>query len=142
VSNIEGLDALNATLKKLAKEAGEYSMGALIAGGKIVESEAKRSIQEKSPGHEVVRYRNGGGSYNHLAANEGMAPNTDTGRLVSSINTEPTTNAVFVGSSLEYAKHLEFSHQWLIPALDKNAQMIVDLQINAINKSITGNQHV
>lgn len=142
MSNVEGLDALNATLKKLSKQVGEYSMSALIAGGKLVESDAKKSIQEKSPGHNVIRYRNGGGSYEHLAANEGNAPNTDTGRLVSSINTEPAKDAVFVGSSLGYAKHLEFSHQWLMPALDKNIENIINLQVGAVNKTIARNAHV
>ena len=142
MSDIEGLKVLNDTLKKLEKDAGRFSMSAYIAGGKLVESDAKRSIQDKSPGNIVVRYREGGASYNHLAASEGNAPNTDTGRLVSSINVEPTKDAVYVGSSLDYAKHLEFSHQWLMPALDKNAQNIIDLQVSAITNSIKANEHV
>jgi HK97 gp10 family phage protein len=147
VSQIEGLNALNATLAKLAKDAGRFSMSAYIAGGKLVETDAKKSIQSKSPGQMVTRYREGGASYDHLASSEGNAPNTDTGRLVSSINTEPTKDAVFVGTSLEYGKFLEFGtsvmgeRPWLIPALNKNKQTIIDLQISAINKSIGANEH-
>ena len=148
MSNIEGLSELNATLKKLGQQAGRFSMSAYIAGGKLVESDAKRSIQTKTGGETVTRYRNGGGSYQHMASSENDAPNTDTGRLVSSINTEPTKDAVFVGTSLEYGKYLEFGTKnmgerpWLNPALDKNKQTIIDLQIDAINKSIKANEHV
>ena len=146
MSEIEGLSQLNATLKKLERDAGKFSKGAYIAGGKLVESDAKKSIQSKSGGEVVTRYRNGGGSYNHTVSSPNDAPNTDTGRLVSSINTELTNDAVFVGTSLEYGKFLEFGTKnmterpWLIPALAKNEQTIIDLQINAINKSIRNNE--
>lgn len=145
MSNIEGLSELNATLKKLSRDAGKFSVSAYIAGGKLVESDAKKSIQKKTSGETVTRYRNGGAGYQHQASSENDAPNTDTGRLVSSINTEPTKDAVFVGTSLEYGKYLEFGTKdmgerpWLTPALDKNKQNIIDLQIGAINKSIKAN---
>lgn len=148
MSNVEGLDQLNATLAKLGKQAGRFSMSAYIAGGKLVESDAKRSIQNQTGGETVTRYRSGGGSYQHTASAPNDAPNTDTGRLVSSINTEPTKDAVFVGTSLGYGKYLEFGttnmgeRPWLSPALDKNKQTIIDLQIDAINKSIKANEHV
>ena len=147
MSNVEGLSELNATLAKLARDAGRLSVSAYIAGGKLVESDAKRSIQEKTGGESVIRYRSGGGGYNHTASAPNDAPNTDTGRLVASINTEPTSDAVFVGTTLEYGKYLEFGTKnmserpWLIPALDKNKQTIIDLQISAINKSIKANEH-
>lgn len=148
MSQIEGLSQLNATLKKLERDAGRFSKSAYIAGGKLVESDAKKSIQAKSGGEVVTRYRNGGGSYNHTASKQNDAPNTDTGRLVSSINTEPTDEGVFVGTTLSYGKHLEFGTKnmterpWLIPALNKNISVIVDLQVAAINKSIRDNEHV
>lgn len=147
MSNIEGLSELNATLKKLERDSGSLSKSAYIAGGKLVESDAKKSIQTKSGGETVVRYRSGGGSYNHTASSPNDAPNTDTGRLVASINTEPTNNGVFVGTTLEYGKFLEFGTKdmterpWLIPALSKNEQAIIDIQISAINKSIARNEH-
>ncbi len=144
---IIGIDKLNATLKALEKDAGRHSKSAYIAGGKLVEGEAKRSIQERSPGKIVTRHREGGASYTHQASTEGSAPNTDTGRLVSSINTEPTDEGVFVGTSLEYGKHLEFGTKkmgerpWLIPALNKMMDAIIKLQIGAVNKSIAENEH-
>lgn len=139
---IVGLDKLNATLKALERDAGKHSKSAYIAGGKLVEGEAKRSIQERSPGKSVIRYREGGGSSIHVASSEGNAPNTDTGRLVSSINTEIAEDGVFVGTTLEYGKYLEFGTKimgerpWLIPALNKKMDDIIKLQIGAVNKTI------
>lgn len=141
MSQIEGLSELNATLKKLEREAGRFSKSAYIAGGKLVESDAKKSIQAKSPGTIVTRYRSGGGGYNHLQASEGNAPNTDTGRLVTSINTEIAKDGVFVGTSVDYGFFLEFTHPWLMPALFKNEENIINLQVDAINKSIKANEH-
>lgn len=147
MSQVEGLSELNATLKKLEREAGRFSKSAYIAGGKLVESDAKKSIQAKSGGESVTRYRSGGGAYNHTVSSPNDAPNTDTGRLVASINTEIANDGVFVGTTLEYGKFLEFGTKnmterpWLIPALFKNEQTIIDLQINAINKSIRKNEH-
>lgn len=142
MSQVEGLSELNATLKKLERKVGKLSKSAYIAGGKLVESDAKKSIQAKSGGESVVRYRNGGGAYNHTVSKPNNAPNTDTGRLVASINTEIASDGVYVGTSLEYGKFLEFGTKhmterpWLMPALAKNEQTIIDLQISAINKSI------
>jgi hypothetical protein len=147
VSKVVGLSELNATLKKLEREAGRFSKSAYIAGGKLVESDAKKSIQAKSGGEVVTRYRSGGGGYNHTVSSPNDAPNTDTGRLVASINTEPTEDGVFIGTTLEYGKFLELGTKnmterpWLIPALVKNEQTIIDLQISAINKSIRTNEH-
>lgn len=140
-----GLDALNATLKELEKDAGKHAKFAYIAGGKLVEGEAKRSIQERSGGKMVKRYREGGSNYDHQTSKPNEAPNTDTGRLVSSINTEPTNNGVFVGTSLEYGKYLEFGTKdmterpWLIPALNAKSDEIKELQISAVNKTILEN---
>ena len=142
-----GIDKLNATLKALERDTGRHAKSAYIAGGKLVEGEAKRSIQERSPGNTVTRYRSGGGSYEHQASGPNEAPNTDTGRLVSSINTEITDDGVYVGTSLEYGKYLEFGTKdmeerpWLIPALNKKSDDIIKLQIGAVNKSILENEH-
>jgi hypothetical protein len=143
---VTGIEQLNATLKALERDAGRHSKSAYIAGGKLVEGEAKRSIQERSTGNTVTRYRSGGGSYEHQASVPNEAPNTDTGRLVSSINTEITDDGVYVGTSLEYGKYLELGTKdmeerpWLIPSLNKKSDDIIQLQINAVNKSILENE--
>ena len=141
---VTGSTELDANLKALEKSMGRLSQSALIAGGKLVEGDAKKSIQDKSPGKTVTRYRNGGAGYQHLSSSEGKAPNTDTGALVNSIQTEVESENVFVGTSIEYGKFLEFGtgemgeRPWLIPALDGRKDDIIKLQIDAVNKSIKG----
>lgn len=147
MSAVIGIDALNATIKKLENTVGKNVRSAYIAGGKLVESEAKKSIQNVSMGTYVTRYREGGASKQHIAAAPNNAPNTDTGRLVSSINTEVESGWVVVGTSLKYGGWLEFgttkmnARPWLMPALDKNNDIIIKLYHDALDKSIkqTGN---
>jgi len=74
----------------------------------LVETEAKKNIQENSPGRQVTRYRNSGTKKEHIAAAAGESPNTDTGALIRSISTEVKEGAVFVGTTLKYAESLEF----------------------------------
>ena len=144
MSQVKGMVELQANLKALEKSAGRHIVSAYIAGGKLVESDAKRAIQDKSSGHEVTRHREGGASYQHLASNPGGAPNTDTGALVNSIQTEVTSEGVFVGTTLEYGKFLEFGtsgmdeRPWLMPALNGRADDIIKLQVNALNQAIAG----
>ena len=143
------MDELERNLNRLENFYGEEIKSALIAGGLLVESTAKQSIQKIGMGTHVVRYRNGGGKKNHIAAKPGIAPNTDTGRLVSSISTEIEKDGVFVGSSLEYAAWLEFgtlnkedgtehnaARPFLNPALDTNRDKINKLIISAVKEAI------
>ena len=65
----------------------------------------------------------GGGYHEHIAADKGNAPNTDTGFLANSVAVEFNRNAgiAYVGTSVDYGAYLEFDGwQWLEPALDKN----------------------
>ena len=134
---LEGMEELNSQIKKLESEYGKQLKGAHITAGKLVEGSAKKSIQEKSPGNMTVRYRNGGNSYEHQSAAKGDAPNTDTGRLVNSVNTEPAPGGAFVGTTLQYGLYLEIGdHPWLIPALQSRKGDIASVYISAINKSI------
>ncbi len=95
---------------------------------------AIRSIQEQSPGQMVRRSRQGGGTYNHVAAASGNAPNSDTGRLVTSISAERIGEAEYVvGTNLPYGSHLEFgtkksngkSWPWLHPAMMANTDGLI-----------------
>ena len=86
-----------------------------------VEANAKRNIQKRSPGEKRVRYRP---KRSVTAASPGTPPNTDTGRLVSSIRSEfdRANREGIVGTNLKYGKHLEFGTRetlprpWLHPA--------------------------
>ena len=127
---IEGTEEVQRNLAALAAKYGQATTDAAIAGGNLVRSTAMKSIRSQSSGREVTRTREGGGQYRHIAASAGHAPNTDTGRLVSSIQVDVRQNDVFVGSTLEYAAPLEFGttrmqpRPWLNPALEQNRRTI------------------
>ena len=139
---VEGMDELKRNLEKLEVDFGKEIKDALVAGGLLVETQAKQNVQEVSPGKQVVRYRNGGGKSNHVAAGAGESPNTDTGALVRSISTEIEGNSVFVGTSLEYAAWLEFGtinmkpRPFLQKALDSKQSKINSLMVKAVKGAI------
>jgi HK97 gp10 family phage protein len=113
-----------------------------------VRNSAIKSIQEQTFGTPVTRSRQGGGTYPHIASAPGNAPNTDTGKLVSSIAVEKTGDTEHeVGTNLDYGEYLEmgtkfmFARPWLIPALDlnrnnmlSNIEKAVDLRLKKLAK--------
>src|SRR5690554_7139492 len=105
---VEGMEELQANLAKLSKEYTRAVAKAGVAGAELVRGEAIKSIQSASNGRQVMRSREGGGTYTHTVSAPGDAPNTDTGRLVSSIQVDVKPFGIFVGSTLQYAGHLEF----------------------------------
>lgn len=118
-------------LNRMAAKYGQVIADAAVVSAEKVRGDAVQSIQDLSRGESVVRTRNGGKQYDHIASKPGDAPNTDTGQLVRSIRMEVDSDLrVFVGTSLEYGKHLEFgtkrmdARPWLNPALDKNRKFI------------------
>jgi len=138
---VTGVDQLNKNLELLRSRYGKAVADALIVSGEMVKSTAVRSIQNKSNGQAVTRYRTGGGSYTHITSAPNSAPNTDTGRLVSSVAVEKHEGDVYVGSGLEYAPYLEFGtvnmtqRPWLNPALEQNRRRISTLISNAIKQT-------
>lgn len=139
---VTGQEDLKKNLASLDKLFGKEIRSALIAGGKLVETEAKKSIQTMSMGDRVIRTRNGGGEYEHITSRPGDAPNTDTGLLVKSIVTEVAPAGVFVGTNTEYAPWLEFgtsnmkARPFLYPALQSKRKVIIELVGSAMRKSI------
>ncbi len=127
---VEGQAELRRNMEKLGDRFGKEIARAALAGGQAVRTTAIKSIQAQSPGRSVIRDTEGGNPKNHIASNPGEAPNTDTGRLVSSIEVEVESDDVFVGSTLSYAGDLEFgtrlmqARPWLNPALEKNRNKI------------------
>lgn len=123
---VEGVDELKANLAKLGRLYSQEIVKGAMAGANLVRSDAIKSIQDASSGDTVTRYTANGKPYEHTASEEGSAPNTDTGRLVESIQVEVTGKGIFVGSTLQYAAHLEYgtkimgARPWLIPATEKN----------------------
>ena len=127
---IEGVDEVLKNLEALKGHYGKEIADALVASGNDVRNTAIRSIQEVSPGTTVTRSREGGGTYQHVAASAGNAPNTDTAKLVGSIQVEVEEAAVFVGSTLKYSAALEYGtanmqpRPWLTPAMEANRRKI------------------
>jgi HK97 gp10 family phage protein len=140
---IQGIEEAQKNLATLAARIGEDVAKAAVMGGNLVRSSAIQSIQAKSGGQTVTRSREGGGTYEHTAAAAGSAPNTDTGRLVASIQVEVKDKDVFVGSTLEYAGALEFGTRymlprpWLNPALELRRREIQRMFKDAANKDVT-----
>lgn len=138
---ITGQKELEKNLKKMADRYGKAVADSLLTSGEMVRGTAVRSIQQKSNGEMVTRYRLGGGSYQHMASAPNSAPNTDTGRLVNSVAVEVRDEDVYVGSGLEYAPHLEFGTKnmtqrpWLNPALEQNRNRISRMIRDAIKKT-------
>jgi HK97 gp10 family phage protein len=135
---VTGDKELNRKLNKLGIKMGKAIDDGVFITAQGVRTDAIKSIQNKSPGKVVQRSRQGGGTYSHVASNEGQAPNTDTGKLVASIALDKQSDANYlVGSNLQYAAWLEFgtsktgARPWLEPAMRKN---INDL-IKNINKA-------
>ena len=141
---VTGVEQLQKNLNLLADKYGKAVADALMVAGQSVRGDAIRSIQTLSSGETVTRYRAGGGQYTHTVSAPNTAPNTDTGRLVSSIVVEVQSGDVYVGTGLEYAPHLEFGTSKMIqrpflnPALEKNRTLISRLVSNAIKNTTKG----
>lgn len=136
---VEGMEELNRNMAKLSKNYGKAVAEAGVSGAELVRGAAIKSIQNTSDGGQVTRSRPGGGTYTHTVSAPDQAPNTDTGRLVSSIQVDVNPFGIFVGSTLEYAGYLEFGtsimeeRPWLNPALESQRRNIERLMIDAAN---------
>lgn len=141
--HVEGVEEVNRNLARLRKVYGKAVVEAAVSGAELVRGTAIKSIQSTSGGEVVTRTRAGGGTYEHTVSKEGDAPNTDTGRLVSSIQVDINPLGIFVGSTLEYAGYLEFGtsamepRPWLNPALESNRRNIERLMADAVSKDKT-----
>jgi HK97 gp10 family phage protein len=139
--SVQGVEQLQKNLAKMAERYGKAVADSLLVSGEMVRGTAIKSIQQKSNGAMQTRYRAGGGSYQHMASAPNSPPNTDTGRLVSSVVVEVQQDDVYVGSSLFYAPHLEFGTKnmtqrpWLNPALEQNRKRISKLISDAVKKT-------
>lgn len=113
-----------------------------------VRTTAVKSIQEVSPGKTVMRSMQGGGVKPHIAADEGYAPNTDSGTLVSRIHVFKNNDLDFdIEAGINYALYLEMGtvnmrpRPFMQPALDANKNKLVtnikkvmDVKIKALSK--------
>jgi len=137
---ITGVDELQRNFAELSKKYTAEVAKSLVASGQLVRTDAIKSIQTISSGEQVTRYRLGGGKKTHTVSIPNDPPNTDTGRLVSSVQVEVRADDVYVGTNVEYAPWLEFGTQkmaarpWLFPALERNREAIKGLIAKAMRK--------
>lgn len=151
--DVKGMDKLLAELKRIETTSDDdiadvinetlittqYHAQAGIRGGPTsgvtyyrIPGETYMTIRAGSAAGPPVAFIPGGGSHNlspiHKASAPGEYPQTDTGRLVSSVAIEPATANVLVGrvgTNLEYGPWLEFGTRnmaprpWLNPSFEK-----------------------
>ena len=138
--SVTGGDELRRKLMSLGPDMlNAVDQGVEVTAGDV-RTFAIKSIQEQSPGQMVKRSRQGGGTYSHVAAAPGNAPNNDNGDLVTSIAVEQIGKAEYVvGTNLDYGAFLEFgtsksdgkSWPWLHPAMMANTDNLL-LNINKV----------
>ena len=145
---VTGGEELKRKMLMLGDKMEQAAHDGVFTTAQDVRTTAIKSIQEQSIGTWVTRSRQGGGTYPHVASAPGNAPNTDTGRLVSSIAAEKTGDTEYeIGTNLDYGEFLEMGTKhmlprpWLIPALNvnsdnliKNIEKAVDVHIKALTK--------
>ena len=141
---ITGDIELAATLRRLGSDMQDAVDKGVFVTAHEVRTTAIKSIQSQSPGKMVSRSRQGGGgTYAHIAASAGNAPNTDNGDLVRSIAVEKIEEAHYtVGSNFEYSAWLEMGtskmlpRPWLEPALRANINNLRDNIVKTANLAI------
>lgn len=123
---VTGEAELKRILLSLGKDMEDAMKKGVFLTAQQIRTHAIKSIQNQSFGTYVTRSRQGGGVYSHIAAAPNSAPNTDTGKLVSSIAVEMDGNKAEadVGSNLDYSAFLEMGttqmepRPWLMPAVN------------------------
>lgn len=144
---VTGGDELAKDLLALGKDMESALEKGVFITAQQVRTTAIKSIQQDNFGIWVKRSRQGGGTYDHVAAAEGSAPNTDTGALVSSIAVEMSKQKMEaeVGSNLDYSAYLELGTKdmeprpWLAPAVNKNIDNLRENIGKAIMLAIRNN---
>lgn len=135
---IDGLAELQKNLAAIESQIEREIAKAKIGAGKLVEGEARRSIQTRSDSGRTVKVRGGV----HTISKEGDAPNTDTGTLQRSLQTEIKGSDVYVGTANDYAPHLEYGTKkmkprpFLLPALRAKSSDILELLKGAVKKGL------
>ena len=121
-------------IKRFGGDAERLEKQAVYATANAIRNDAIKSIQQKSNGGQVTRYSQGGKPFSHTVSKPYAAPNTDTGNLVKSINTQPLAPAktMYVGVNADYGTWLEFgtrnmkARPFLTPAMNENNDFLED----------------
>jgi hypothetical protein len=142
---IKGMGALQGALSSFAFDVDKVIDDTVRITAIKVQQGAIKAIRDPSFGTYVKRYTEGGTAYDHVASKPGDAPNTDTGRLVSSISVDHHRGdkVAFVGTNLDYGFFLETvqNRPWLEPAkqaelpnFEKNMKRAIKIQVDKAGK--------
>lgn len=115
---IKGLEALRLSLNKFVFDLDKAIDDAVRLTAFAVQKEAINLIRTPSIGKKYRKSE----TVIHIASKPGDAPNTDTGRLIGSIEFthDRGSQVAFVGTNVDYGAILELSmnRPWLEPAKD------------------------
>jgi HK97 gp10 family phage protein len=140
---IKGVANIPKKFKKFQQEVMAYQIRAMQSATLKIHETAVKSIQENADGTPQVRY-DPKRTVNVSAP--GDPPNTDTGRLVQSIQMNFLNDGLTgqVGTNLLYGKYLEFgttkmrARPWLAPAVAQVTEDLKDIFKKAFNEVIHG----
>ena len=140
---VEGLEEINQILNGISNSISKEALDGALSGAELIQGEARKLIAKESKGEKGWSYREGGNKVPHTTSIPGDAPNTDTGTLKKSVMVEPVPGkGAKVGSSLKYARALEFGYApnnlearpFLIPAFESQKKDVMKL----IKQAVTG----
>ena len=123
---------ITATIKGTKQLEKSLSIMNVVIRDMVFEEIAKKAFKIHSDAVKSIATPSAGRRYGkHIASKPGKAPNTDTGRLISSIRVQvdKPSETVSVSSNVKYAVWLEFgtkkmaARPWLQPAVDKNKKI-------------------
>lgn len=119
---LEGAEELRRSLKKLGINMDKEIQAVIDSTALAVRSYAVKSIQ-RGPASGVV-YEKYQPRRRHQSSAPGQPPQSDTGRLASSVQIVTGSMESDVGTNVDYGRYLEFGTQnmqprpWLIPAAE------------------------
>jgi HK97 gp10 family phage protein len=130
---------LQGKLLKLSDDTDKEMKKAVIDSVLKIHSDAVRSIQKVSQGERQTRYN----PKREVVVSRPMdPPNTDTGRLIQSIEFEVDGKTGYVGTNLRYGAYLEFGtntmapRPWLFPAFLKNRKEVKEIMFDGVQVSL------
>ena len=131
-----GLSKLTKQLESLEPKQRKELKIALGESVLLIQGTAAKSIRE---------HQSSGETYGkHTASKAGFPPNSDTGRLASSIDwtVDEAKLVANVGTNVKYGAWLEFgtkdveARPWLLPAFTKNLKTIVKIMSQAVKDAL------
>jgi phage gpG-like protein len=110
-------------LQKYGSDKEKRVQGAIDLTAQLVRNDAIKSMKSSPASGRTYKRR----TVSHTASSTPNPPRIDTGRLVNSIKALVGKLEAFVGTNVEYGKHLEFGTRdgslqerpWLFPAFER-----------------------